>query len=43
MAKRGYIYFAGLARDCANDLPENLQALISLAISNQDYECQFFF
>jgi hypothetical protein len=43
MAKRGYVYFAGLARDCANDLPKNLQALITLALSNHDYECQFFF
>ena len=43
MSKSGHIYFAGLARDCATDLRENLQALMSLAMSNHDYECQFFF
>ena len=34
------LFFAGLARDCANNLQANLNSLISIINTNNDYDCK---
>ena len=36
------LFFAGLARDCANNLQANLNSLISIINTNNDYDCKVF-
>ena len=42
MSQPKTLFFAGLARDCANNLQANLNSLISIINTNNDYDCKVF-